>query len=82
MALVLRAGTVCVEVRSFRGEGPVIVLIYVETSKQVSDRDHLKVFADVEAAKAWFAKNDPEGVAFEYSVLGMGSATLGEALIP
>jgi len=43
------------------------VLIYVDTSKQVGDRDHLKVFAD--AAEAWFAENDPEGVAFEYEVL-------------
>ena len=41
------------------------VLIYVETSKQVGDPDHLKVFANVDAAKAWFAENDSEGVAFE-----------------
>ena len=46
------------------------VLIYVDTSKQVGDPDHLKVFADREAAEAWFAENDPEGVAFEYWVLG------------
>ena len=43
------------------------VLIYVDTSKQVGDRDHLKVFADKDAADRWFAENDPEGVAFEYS---------------
>ena len=42
------------------------VLIYVDTSKQVGDRDHLKVFANADAAEAW---NDPEGVAFEYQVL-------------
>jgi hypothetical protein len=48
---------------------PMTVLIYVDTSKQVGDRDHLKVFADADAAEAWFAENDPEGVAFEYEVL-------------
>jgi hypothetical protein len=34
------------------------VLIYVDTSKQVGDRDQLKVFADADAAEAWFA--DPK----------------------
>jgi hypothetical protein len=46
------------------------VLIYVDTSKEVGDVDHLKVFADDEAAEAWFKENDPEGVAFEYEVMG------------
>ena len=46
------------------------VLIYVDTNKQVGDREHLKVFADADAAEAWFAENDPEGVAFEYEVIG------------
>jgi hypothetical protein len=46
------------------------VLIYVDTSKQVGDPDHLKVFANADAAEAWFAENDPEGVAFEYEVIG------------
>jgi hypothetical protein len=41
----------------------------VNTSKQVGDRDHLKVFANADAAEAWFKENDPEGVAFEYEVL-------------
>ena len=45
------------------------VLIYVNTSKQVGDVDHLKVFANEEAAERWFLENDPEGVAFEYEVL-------------
>jgi hypothetical protein len=45
------------------------VLIYIDTSKQVGDADHLKVFANVDAAEKWFEKNDPEGVAFEYEVL-------------
>ena len=38
-------------------------------SKQVGDPDHLKVFAYADVAEAWFAENDPEGVAFEYEVL-------------
>jgi len=47
------------------------VFIYVDTSKEVGDPDHLKVFANANAnaAEAWFAENDPEGVAFEYNVL-------------
>jgi hypothetical protein len=45
------------------------VWIYVDTSKQVGDVDHLKVFASAEAADAWFAERDPEGVAFEYPVM-------------
>jgi hypothetical protein len=39
------------------------------TSKQVGDADHVKVFANVDAAEKWFEENDPEGVAFEYDVL-------------
>jgi hypothetical protein len=44
------------------------VLIYVDTSKEVGNVDHLKVFANGEAAQKWFEQNDPEGVAFEYEV--------------
>jgi hypothetical protein len=45
------------------------VLIYVNISKQVGDTEHLKMFANVDAAEKWFEENDPEGVAFEYEVL-------------
>ncbi|MET3966726.1 hypothetical protein [Bradyrhizobium sp. S3.9.1] len=45
------------------------VWIYTDTSKPVGDIEHLKVFATEEAATAWFAKNDPGGVAFEYEVI-------------
>jgi Protein of unknown function (DUF3551) len=45
------------------------VLVYVNTSKQVGDVDHIKVFATADAAETWFEENDPEGVAFEYEVL-------------
>jgi hypothetical protein len=45
------------------------VLIYEDSSKQVGDKDHLKVFANEDAAETWFQENDPEGVAFEYEVM-------------
>jgi hypothetical protein len=32
------------------------VFIYVNTSKQVGDVDHLKVFANADAAETWFEK--------------------------
>ena len=44
------------------------VWIYVDASKKVGDIDHLKVFANANAAENWFEENDPEGVAFEYPV--------------
>lgn len=47
------------------------VLIYVNTNAAVGDVDHLKVFADQEAAERWFREHDPEGVAFEYQVIGI-----------
>ena len=42
------------------------VWIYVDTSEKVGDKDHLKVFANEDAAEIWFKENDPEGVAFEH----------------
>jgi len=47
---------------------PMTVWIYVDSRKLVGDPDHLQVFADEDAAEAWFRENDPEGVAFEYPV--------------
>ena len=47
----------------------MIALIYVDTSKQVGDPDHVKIFATTDAAETWFEQNDPEGVAFQYEVL-------------
>ena len=44
------------------------VLIYVDTSKKVSDPDHLQVFANELAANRWFEDNDPLGMAVEYEV--------------
>ena len=45
------------------------VWIYVNTNKEVGDKDHLKVFATEDAAEIWFGEHDPEGVAFEYEVI-------------
>jgi hypothetical protein len=45
------------------------VFVYVNSSKQVGDPEHIKVFATTDAAETWFAEIDPEGVAFEYEVL-------------
>jgi hypothetical protein len=51
-------------------EGRMTVWIYVDTSKEVGDADHLKVFANLHAVETWLEENDPEGVAFEYEVIG------------
>jgi hypothetical protein len=45
------------------------VFVYVNTSRQVGDAEHVKVFANADAAEKWFEENGPEGVAFEYEVL-------------
>ena len=55
------------------------VWIYVDTSKQVGDRDHLKVFVNSDLADEWFLVNDPEGVVFEYEVIGAWMTKPGEA---
>jgi hypothetical protein len=39
------------------------VFVYVNTSKQVGDPEHIKVFANGTPAEKWFEENDPEGVA-------------------
>jgi hypothetical protein len=48
------------------------IWIYVDTRKEVGDADHLKVFANADAAETWFEENDPEGVAFEYGFRNSG----------
>ncbi len=45
------------------------VLIYVNTSKQVGDPEHLKVFANADASEAWFEENDPKASLSKYEVL-------------
>jgi hypothetical protein len=50
--------------------GPMTtVWIYVDTTKEVGDVDHLRVFATPELADEWFKENDPEGVVFGYEVI-------------
>jgi hypothetical protein len=50
-------------------KGSMTIWIYVDTSKQVGDKDHLKAFANEDAAETWLQENNAEGVAFEYEVL-------------
>ena len=38
------------------------VFVYVNTSKQIGDPEHVKIFATTDAAETWFEENDPEGV--------------------
>jgi hypothetical protein len=45
------------------------VFVYINPSKEVGNDDHLKVFANVDAAETWLQENDPEGVALECPVL-------------
>lgn len=49
-------------------ERPLTVFVYVNTTKQVGNPEHVKVFTTT-VAESWFEENDPEGVAFEYEVL-------------
>jgi len=58
-----------VAILAFCRDPMITVSIYVDTRKQVGDVDHLKVFANDDAAETWPQENDPEGVAFEYEVL-------------
>jgi hypothetical protein len=43
--------------------------VYVDTSKQVGDGDHVRLFADADSVHAWFMVHDPEEVAFEYPII-------------
>jgi hypothetical protein len=44
-------------------------LVYINTTKEVGDVDHLKVFTGEDAAKAGLVEHDPDGGAFECLVL-------------
>jgi hypothetical protein len=50
---------------------PMNVWVYVSNRHPVGHPDHLQIFADLDAAHAWFRDNDPEGVAFQYPVQTM-----------
>jgi hypothetical protein len=56
------------------------IWIYTDTSKIVGDPEHLKVFATNDTARAWFEKNDPEGVAFPYEII-LGRRYLAKTLL-
>jgi hypothetical protein len=43
------------------------VWIYIDTSKQVGDPEHAKVFADANAADEWFKAHRSPGRRGEYS---------------
>jgi hypothetical protein len=58
-----------VAAEKLKGALIITILIYVDTNKPVADKNHLKGFANQDAAVTWFQENDPEGVAFEYKVL-------------
>jgi hypothetical protein len=51
--------------RSGRAMESDTVWIHVDTNHRIDHPNHLKVFADQDAAHAWFAEHDREGVAFE-----------------
>ncbi|WP_035968344.1 hypothetical protein [Bradyrhizobium sp. WSM1417] len=44
------------------------VWIYEDGHKHIGNADWIKVFATEEAASAWFAENDPEGVVWSYPI--------------
>ena len=71
---LLRTATLNAIWKEKRAEPTTTVWIYTDTSKQVGDPEHLKVFADQDSANAWFKEFDPEGVAFEYPVVGKEGA--------
>ena len=52
-----------------RRRHPLKLFGYVDASKVVGDTSQSKVLASLELAKAWFTENDPEGVAFEYTLI-------------
>ncbi|MBR0766500.1 hypothetical protein [Bradyrhizobium japonicum] len=63
--------------RAVPREESISVFVYVNTAKQIGDVEHLKIFATEDAAKDWLDENDPEGVAFEYDVLGSATGNRG-----
>jgi|GEM_PF-893186 hypothetical protein len=63
------------QLRGSKRSKAMTVFVYVNTAKQVGDKDHIKVFATIDAAEKWFEENDPEGVAFEYEVSGWSPPT-------
>jgi len=51
-------------------EAAMTLWIYINTNVPIGDSEHVKTFADQDVADKWFRQRDPEGVAFEYPVIG------------
>lgn len=45
------------------------VWIYINGALSAGNANHVVVFANFDAAEAWFEANDEEAVAFEYPVI-------------
>jgi hypothetical protein len=58
------------------------VFVYVNTSKQVGDPEHIKVFATTKAAETWFEENDAEGVALSMRFWNERGRQLGGLIRP
>jgi hypothetical protein len=58
------------------------VWIYTDTSKQVGDVDHLKVFESPSVFYRWKETNDPQGIAFEYVVIESGTVGMIRKPLP
>jgi hypothetical protein len=56
------------DVQDAQASSADMVRVYVDTTQVVSGTGQSKVLASL-LAKAWFAENDPEGTAFEYSLV-------------
>ena len=57
------------------------VWVYVDTSEEVEDADHLKVFANEDVADAWFRDNDPEGIS-HHPIRAAASSVMRRKLRP
>jgi hypothetical protein len=68
-ARIARAAVISSQASDRSRAEPMTASVYVDTRKQVGDKDHLKVFASEDAAETWLEQNDREGVAFAYEVL-------------
>jgi hypothetical protein len=56
------------------------VWVYADTSKEIGDADHLKVFSSETVAENWLKANHPEGTAFGYLVAEGGKAERNERI--
>jgi hypothetical protein len=64
-------------IRASAGGDAIAVWIYINTAKEVGDVDHLKVFANEDAANAWFAEKRSGRCSVRISNIGMSQSWLG-----